>query len=145
MNTRMILLGGICASLLTVPAFADPPLGTSSSDHRAKVPATVTASHVDTYSVNGSQTSPANAGSQRSLNPQPLPPKWGAAGTGTLQSKIPQVLPARVGVVDPGAAGSLNPQPLPPKVGTLHPGDESSLNPQPLPPKVGAAGDSAAQ
>jgi hypothetical protein len=48
----------------------------------------------------GAAAAVVQPGQAVSLNPQPLPPKWGAVGT------------------QPGAAVSLNPQPLPPKTGS---------------------------
>jgi hypothetical protein len=128
MSLRLSLFVVTAALLLTSQGFADTPSDTKPPRRdqlHADAPASPVGSKIAPGKLPGTQTINATAGSQQSLNPQPLPPKWG--------------------VTNPGAVSSLNPQPLPPKVGTSNPGAALSLNPQPLPPKVGTAGAEAAQ
>jgi hypothetical protein len=61
----------------------------------------------------------------KSLNPQPLPPRWSQGGQKALN---PQPLPPRW---SQGGQKALNPQPLPPRWSQ---GGLKALNPQPLPP-----------
>ncbi|MBX9826501.1 MAG: hypothetical protein K2Y27_16110 [Xanthobacteraceae bacterium] len=95
----------------------------------------------------------AQPGSDRMLNPQPLPPKDGGpsqkgiiivGGKNTIGSDRmlnPQPLPPKEkfgAFKNYGSDRALNPQPLPPKATTTafrNSGSDRALNPQPLPPK----------
>lgn len=108
--------------------------------------ATITKKSIDAISLQRVATF-NQPGSDRMLNPQPLPPKQSAIRTlssfGSDRMLNPQPLPpkARFGTVSNfGSDRMLNPQPLPPKAlaitGINSRVSAVSLNPQPLPPKT---------
>lgn len=127
MNMRSGFLIAMSAALTGAPSLADSlPAETKAAQREERKivvrPSGAPAASAGYYRVDGAKSAPSSsvgAGNPQSLNPRPLPPKWGAT--------------------KPGAAVSLNPQPLPPKVGIANPGAAVSLNPQPLPAKAGVA------
>ena len=128
MNIRLVVLRCIPAAVLSTSCFAHTLPASNRSLHHPDWPAPATTALMP-HNVTAAEKSVVPPGGQQSLNPQPLPPKWGASA-GTLNA------------VNAGDAVSLNPQPLPPKIGNINAvnaGDAVSLNPQPLPPKVGSA------
>jgi hypothetical protein len=130
-------------ALLVIPAET-----AFASEVNAKDSAQTLRKHVATKQVRISQP-----GSDRMLNPQPLPPGKTFKTTGKFVSDRmlnPQPLPpkdaglSQRGIIIVGGKGQfgsdrmLNPQPLPPKARTTvlaGYGSDRMLNPQPLPPK----------
>jgi hypothetical protein len=134
-------------ALLVIPAET-----AFASEVNAKDSAQTLRKHVATKQVRISQP-----GSDRMLNPQPLPPGKTFKTTGKFGSDRmlnPQPLPpkdaglSQRGIIIVGGKGQfgsdrmLNPQPLPPKdkfATFKNYGSDRALNPQPLPPKATVA------